>query len=102
MISTGYALAANNDTNNSINITTVDPETTEQETIVIPENAEVINITENSNETDVAETILKEEQKKSSPGFWLTDAVISLICAIFIIMSMAYMKKKSGRGKNEK
>ncbi len=90
---TGYALAAGNDTNTSINRTTVDPVVTPLDTIVINENTKVINITENSNETIVAETIIKEEQTKSSQGFWLTATVISLIAAIFIIMVIVYIKK---------
>jgi len=47
--------------------------------IEISETANVINITENSNETTVIETIIKEDQKKSSPAFGLTETVTALI-----------------------
>jgi len=83
---TGYALAADKDVNIPTNDTITDQMGTAVDTIAINENVTVINITENSNETTVAETILKEEQKKSSPGFSLTDMVVSLISAVFLIM----------------
>lgn len=82
---TGYALAADKDANNSTNETIANPVNTPADVIEINETANVINITENSNETTVAETIIKEEQKKAASGFSLTDAVISLITAIIII-----------------
>jgi hypothetical protein len=92
---TGYALAADNDTNISTNtIYPVDtPVDTAPDTIAINESINVINITNNSNETTVAETIIKEESKKSSPGFLLTDTMISLITVIILVISKVYIKK---------
>jgi hypothetical protein len=86
----GYALAADNDINISTN--TIYPVDTPVNTIAINESINVVNITNNSNETTVAETIIKEENKKSSPGFLLTDTVISLITAIILIISMVYIR----------
>lgn len=83
---TGYALTADKDVNIPTNETITDQMSTAVDTIAINENVNVINITKNSNETTVAETILKEEQKKTSPGFSLTDTVISLISAVILIM----------------
>ncbi len=88
---TRYALAAENI---SINETISDQVITSADTIAINENVSVINITKNSNETTVAETIIKEEQKKSSPGFSLNDTVISLISAIILIMTKVSLRKK--------
>jgi len=83
---TGCALAADKDINISPNETIAQQVITPGDTIALDENVEVINITENSNETSVVETIIKEEQEKSSPGFSLNDTVISLIIATILIM----------------
>lgn len=82
---TGYALAEDKDMNIPTNETTADKVSTAADTIAINENVNAINITKNSNETTVAEMILKGEQKKSSPGFSLTDLVMSLISAVILI-----------------
>lgn len=81
---TGYALAAESGTNISPNetIATITP----ADAIAVNEDVNVINITRDSNETTVDETIIKEEQMKSSPGFSLTDTVMSLITGIILIM----------------
>lgn len=86
---TGYALAADGDVNISTNETIANPVSTPIDTIVINEDANVINITENSNETTIAETIIKEEQKKSSPGFGIADTIISLIAVVAIVFVIA-------------
>ena len=86
---TGYALAADKDANISTNETIANQVSTPVDTIVINENAKVINITENSNEITVAETIIKEEQKKSSPGFGMADTIISLIAVVAIVFVIA-------------
>lgn len=91
---TGYALAADKDVNISTNETIADQVST-VDTIAINDNVNIINITKNSNETIVAETILKEEQTKSSPGFSLADTAISLITAAILIMAMICARKKS-------
>ncbi len=85
-----YALAVNIDTNISTNETIANPVST-TDTIEINETANFINITENSNETTVIESIIKEEQKKS-PGFGLTDSVISLITVIILMMGIVYIR----------
>jgi hypothetical protein len=82
-----YAQAAGSGANISTNETLSDQvTTTPADTIAINENISIINITKNSNETTVSETIIKEAQTKSSPGFSLTDTVISLISVIILIM----------------
>ncbi len=94
MVLTGYALAADRGSNNSTNVTiaTMTPVDTiavnedVADTIAVNEDVNVINITKNSNETTVTETIIKDEQKKSSPGFSLFDSLISLIPALILIM----------------
>jgi hypothetical protein len=88
---TGYGLATDIDVNISTNetITTLVSTT---DVIEISETANVINITENSNETTVIESIIKEEQKKSSPGFGLTDIVITLITLAILITAIVYMR----------
>lgn len=83
MTLTGYAQANESGANISTNETTAG--ITPADIIAINENASVINITKNSNETTVAETMIKDGQTKSSPGFSLTDTVISLITAIILI-----------------
>lgn len=88
----GYALAAESGTNISTNETIA--VSTQVETNDINNNANIINITENSNETTVVETIIKEEQKKSSPGFSLSDTLISLITAIILIITIVNIKRK--------
>ena len=86
-VPTGYAQEANNG---------------ENDTIVINESVNVVNITENSNETEILETSIKEEQKNSSPGFSLVDSMISLIIAILLIMSIIYIRKNTNKGENNK
>lgn len=86
MTLTGYAQINESGANISTNETIADRESTAADTIAINEDINVINITKNSNETTVTETIIKEEQTKSSPGFSLTDTVISLITGIILIM----------------
>ncbi len=86
---TVYALAE--DVNISKN------ETTAADAITINETANIINVTKNSNETNLADMLITEEQKKSSPGFSLTDTVIALITSIILITVY-----KIGRFKNEK
>lgn len=85
-----YALAFDIDTNISTNETIANPVST-TDTIEINETANFINITENSNETTVIESIIKEEQKKS-PGFGLIDSVISLITVIILMMGIVYIR----------
>lgn len=85
-----YALSVDIDTNISTNETIANPVST-TDTIEINETANVVNITENSNETTVIESIIKEEQKKS-PGFGLTDSVISLITVIILMMGVVYIR----------
>lgn len=80
---TGHALASDMDGNTSTNETIANPVST-TDAIEISETANVINITENSNETTIIETIIKEDQKKSSPGFGLTDIVTALITLIIL------------------
>jgi hypothetical protein len=88
-----YALAVDIDTNISTNKTIANPVST-IDTIEINETANFINITENSNETAVIESIIKEEQKKS-PGFGLTDSVISLITVIILMMGIVYIRNNN-------
>ena len=76
---TGFALAVNQDAN--------------ADTIEINESVNIINITENSNETTVLETSIREEQNKASPGFPIIDSVISLIIAVLIIVSITCIRK---------
>jgi hypothetical protein len=80
---TGYALASDLDANISTNKTIANPVNT-TDAIEISETANVINITENSNETTIIESIIKEDQKKSSPGFALTDTLTALITLIIL------------------
>ncbi len=79
----GSALAADRSADNSTNVTIT---MTPADTIAVNEDVNVINITKNSNETTVTETIIKDDQKKSSPGFSLFDSLISLFSAIILIM----------------
>lgn len=81
---TGHALASDMDANISTNETIPNPVNT-IDVIEISETANVINITENSNETIVIESIIKDEQKKSSPGFGLAEIMITLITAVILI-----------------
>ncbi len=81
---TGNALATGIDANISANETIANPVNT-IDTIEISEAAKVVNITENSSETTVIESIIKEEEKKSSPGFGLTATVTALIALIILI-----------------
>lgn len=83
----GYALATDTEANISRNDTIVNSQSTD-DTILVNENARVINITENSNETTVIESIIKQEQKKTASGFGLTEIVISLITVIILIMAI--------------
>jgi hypothetical protein len=96
---TGYALTTDTGSKISTNDTIVNSEST-NDTIVVNENARVINITENSNETTVMESIIKQEQKKSTPGFGLEDTLISLITVMFLIMAIDPFKKQVNRGVN--
>ncbi len=80
---TGHALASGLDANISANKTIANPVST-TDAIEISETANVINITENSNETTIIESIIKEDQKKSSPGFGFTDTVAALITLIIL------------------
>ena len=91
---TGHALASGMDGNTSTNKTIANPMST-TDAIEISETANVINITENSNETTIIETIIKEDQKKSSPGFALTDTVTALIT--LIILSTVVVNIKNNR-----
>jgi hypothetical protein len=91
---TGHALASDIDENISTNETIANPVST-TEAIEISETANVINITEDSNETTVIESIIKEDQKKSSPGFGLTDTVTALI--ILIILSTVVVNIRNNR-----
>lgn len=65
------------------------------DTIEINESVNVINITENSNETTVLETSIREEQNNASPGFSLPDSMISLIIAALLIVSITYIRKNT-------
>src|SRR5659263_636833 len=85
-----YALAFDIDTNISTNETIDNPVST-TDTIEINETANFSNITENSNETTVIESIIKEEQKKSA-GFGLIDSVISLITVMIFMMGTLYIR----------
>jgi hypothetical protein len=89
---TGHA--SDIDENISTNETITNPVST-TEAIEISETANVINITEDSNETTVIESIIKEDQKKSSPGFGLTDTVTALI--ILIILSTVVVNIRNNR-----
>jgi hypothetical protein len=88
----GYALATGSGVNISTDETIANSRAA-NDTIVVNENANVINITENSNETTVLESIIKQEQKKSSSGFGSTDTVISLITVIILIMAIVPFRK---------
>ena len=89
----GYALASDINTNISTNETAANSVST-TDTIEINESANLINITENSNEATVIESMIKEDQKKSSPGFGLTDTVISLITVIILVMTIVHIRNK--------
>ena len=82
---TAHAQASEMDANISTNETIANPVST-PDAIEISETAKVINITENSNETAVIESIIKEDQKKSSPGFGLTDTVTALITVVITVI----------------
>ena len=88
---TGNALATDIDANISTNETIANPVNT-TDTIEIGETANVVNITENSSETSVIESIIKEEQKQSSPGFGLTDTVTALIAVVILITVIVYIR----------
>ena len=92
MMLTGNALATGIDANISTTEAIASPVST-TDAIEISETANVVNITEDSNETTVIESIIKEEQKKSSPEFGLTDTVIVLITAVILIMAIAFIRK---------
>jgi hypothetical protein len=90
---TGYALPSDMDANISANKTIANPVNT-ADAIEISETANVINITENSNETTIIESIIKEDQKKSSPGFGLADtALITLIILTTVIVNIRNNRK---------
>lgn len=94
MVFNGHAFAADENANVSIGETIDDPAATPEDIIVINQDAKIVNITENSNETTVIDTVIGEEEKKYSPGFSLTDNMLSLIAAIIvIIMSMVAIRK---------
>lgn len=88
---TVHALASDIDGNFSTNETISNPVGT-ADVIEISETANVINITENSNETIVIESIIKEDQKKSSPGFGLTETVTALISLIILTTVIANIR----------
>lgn len=84
----GNALAAENGTNTSKIEKAADSVVIKKDTIKINENATIIKITKNSTEAAVEESIIKEEQNKSSEGFSLNENSISSIIKIVIIMSI--------------
>ena len=92
MTTSGQALASDTDGNFSINETIANPVGTE-DAIEISETANVVNITENSNETTVIESIIKEDQKKSSPGFGLTGTLTSLISLVILTTVIIKIRK---------
>jgi hypothetical protein len=83
----GSALPIDKGANFSTNETMANSVNTD-DTFVVNENVNVINITENSNETTVVESIIQQDQMKSSPGFALTDTMISLIMVLILIMKI--------------
>ena len=89
---TVHALASDMDGNFSSNETIANPVGTE-DAIEISETANVVNITENSNETTVIESIIKEDQKKSSPGFGLTGTLTSLISLVILTTVIVNIRK---------
>lgn len=54
------------------------------DTISVSDNVNVVNITEDTNETDLLEKSVEEEQTKQSPGFELTTILIGLILIVYI------------------
>lgn len=84
----GNALAAENGSNTSQIETAADTLVIPEDTIEINENATIINITENSTEAKVEESLINEEQNTTTQGFSLNGNSISTIIKIVLIMSI--------------
>lgn len=90
----GHALAMNLDDNTSSIEVTSDPFDTQIDTFEVDENANVVNITENSNESILVEKII-EEQKKPSTVFSLDGSMVSPLIAIILFISIVYIRRKT-------
>ncbi len=95
MISTRYALGADTGENISANEITSGQHVIENDTLVFNDTANVVNVTENSNETNIAEKMI-QDQRKSSAGYpFIYPAIIISVSIMLTILIICY--KKSGK-----